>query len=132
MTRSDLTERLKALLFRGRAERELDEELQFHIEREAESRARAGSHTPERDARLAFGGVEQVKEEVRSARGVRALEDLLADARYALRALGRNPGFALTVIAVLGIAIGAATAVYTVVNRVLLADLPYPAASSCE
>ncbi len=128
MTRIDLVERLKALLFRDRAERELDEELQFHLEREAEARAHAGSATPERDAHLALGGKEKVKEDVRSARGVRALEELLADTRYALRALGRNPGFTLTVIAVLGIAIGAATAVYTVVNRVLLADLPYPAA----
>jgi putative ABC transport system permease protein len=126
MTRTDLAERFKALFLRDRAEKELDEELRYHMEREAEARALAGSATPERDARIALGGVEQVKEEVRSARGVRALEELVADTRYALRALGRNFGFTLTVIAVLGIAIGAATAVYTVVNRVLLADLPYP------
>ncbi len=125
MTRSDLVERLKALLFRDRAERELDEELRFHLDREAEARAAAGSATPARDARIALGGMEQVKEEVRRARGVLALEELMADIRYAMRALGRNFGFTLTVVAVLGIAIGAATAVYTVVNRVLLADLPY-------
>lgn len=129
MTATDLLERLKALVLRDRAERELDEELRYHLEREAEVRARSGSVTPEREARIALGGMEQVKEDVREARGVRTLEELLADTRYALRALGRNLGFTVTVIAVLGIAIGAATAVYTVVHRVLLAELPFPEAS---
>jgi hypothetical protein len=78
---SDVLERLKALLFRDGMERELDEELRF---------------------RLALGGIERTKEDVRDARGVRALEELIADTRYALRALRRNIGFTLTVIAVLG------------------------------
>ncbi len=121
----DLVERLRALLFRDRIEREMNEELRFHLEREAEARATAGSADPRREALLALGGVEQVKEQVRDARGVRAIEDILADTRYALRALRRNLAFSITVVAVLGIAIGAATAVYTVVHRVLLADLPY-------
>lgn len=123
---ADIIERLKALLFRGRAERELAEEMRFHIEREAEGRARAGSTEAARDALVAFGGVERMKEEVRDARGVMPLEELIADTRYALRALRRNFGFTVAVIAVLGIGIGAATTVFTVVDRVLLAGLPYP------
>lgn len=123
---TDVTERLRAIVFRRRLERELEEELRDHLERETEARARAGSADPRREALLALGGVEHVKEEVREARGVLGLEELVADTRYALRALRRNPGFALTVVAVLGIAIGAATSVFVVVHRVLLAELPYP------
>lgn len=123
---TDLWHRLQALLFPGRAEREMAEELQDHLAREAEARRAAGSTSPTRDAALALGGVERVKEEVRDATGVRYLHDFLADVRYALRALRRNPAFTITVIAVLGLAIAATTTVFTVVNRVLLAQLPYP------
>ncbi len=121
----DLVERLKALLFRGRLERELDEELRFHVECEAEARASAGSDDARREALAALGGVERVKEEVRAARGVLPLEDLVADTRYALRSLRRNPGLTLTVVAVLGVGLGTATAAFTVVSRVLLTGLPY-------
>ncbi len=123
---SDLRERLRAVVFRGRVERELDEELRFHLDNEAAAQGRAGSAAPERDARLALGGIEQVKEAVRDARGVRPLENLAADIRFALRALGRNPGFSLAVVLVLSVAIGAATAVYVVADRVLRAPLPFP------
>jgi putative ABC transport system permease protein len=123
---SDLRERLRAIVFRGRMERELEEELRFHLENEAAAQRRAGSAEPERDARLALGGIERVKEAVRDARGVRPLEDLAADTRFALRTLRRNPGFSLTVVLVLGFAIGAATAVFVVAHRVLRAPLPYP------
>ena len=124
----DIIERLKALVFRGRTEREMDEELRFHVEREAAERIRNGS-APEaarREALLAFGGVEQYKEAVRDARGTRPLEELASDVRYALRGLRRNPGFALTAILVLGIGIGATTAVYSIMYSVVLAELPYP------
>ena len=122
----DLIERLKALVFRSRLERELDEELRFHLAREEAARAEAGSADPRRDALLAFGGVERVKDEVREARGVLPLDELVADLRYVVRALRRNLGFAMAVVAVLGIAIGAATAVFAVVDRVILSELPYP------
>lgn len=122
---SELRERLRAIVFRGRMERELDEELRFHLENEAAARRRAGSADPERDARLALGGIERVKEAVRDARGVRPLEDLAADTRFALRALRRNPGFTVAVVLVLGLAIGAATAVFVVADGVLLAPLPF-------
>jgi putative ABC transport system permease protein len=70
-----------------------------------------------------------IKEETLDASGVRSITDLAADMRFALRALRRNPGFALTAILVLALAIGAATAVFSVVDQVLLADLPYPNAN---
>ena len=121
-----IVERFKALFLRNRVERELDEELQYHLDRETEARAQAGSPDARRDALMTLGGVEKVKEEVREARGVLLLEEWLADTRYALRALRRSTGFTLSVMAVLGIGIGAATAVFTVVDRVLLSGLSYP------
>ncbi|HET7600659.1 MAG TPA: ADOP family duplicated permease [Gemmatimonadales bacterium] len=124
---SELRERLRAIVFRGRMERELEEELRFHLEHETAARRLAGSAEPEREARLALGGVERVKEAVRDARGVRPLETLVADIRFALRSLRRNPGFTVTVVLILGVAVGAATAVALVAHRVLLAPLPYPA-----
>ncbi|MEO8432548.1 MAG: ADOP family duplicated permease [Acidobacteriota bacterium] len=122
----EILERLKAIFFRRRVERELDEELQYHVDRETEARERSGSADPRRDALMSLGGVEKWKDDVRDARGVLPLEECVADTRYALRALRRNAGFTLSVMAVLGIGIGAATAVFTVVNRVLLSSLPYP------
>jgi predicted permease len=125
---SDLLERLRALFFRSRQEREMAEELRFHVDREAAERIRAGE-TPEtarRAALLAFGGVEQYKEGVRDARGVRPLEELGADLRYALRGLRRNPGFTATAVLVLGLGLGATTAVFSVMHAVVLANLPYP------
>src|SRR5207249_3788507 len=107
-------QRLKALFLRDRLEREMEEELRHHRELDE-----AAGISP-------FGRVEEIKEEVRDARGVRPLEELIADTRYALRALRRSVGFTLTVVATLGIGIGAATAVFIVVNRILLAGLPYP------
>lgn len=125
---TDLVERARALVFRGRIEADMAEEIRFHIERETAERIRRGA-TPEEARRHAvreFGGVERYKEETRDARGVRPLEDLAADVRYAVRSLRRNPGFAAAAILVLGLAIGAATAAFSVVDSVVLADLPYP------
>ena len=125
---SDAMERLKALFFRGRVEREMAEELRFHVDRETAERIRNGAdpESARRDALLAFGGVEQYKEAVRDARGNRPLEDLATDIRYALRGLRRNPGFTLTAILVLGLGLGATTAVFSVMYSVVLAKLPYP------
>ncbi|HEX9893888.1 MAG TPA: permease prefix domain 1-containing protein, partial [Gemmatimonadales bacterium] len=125
---SDLLERLRALAFRGREERDMDEELRFHLEREAVERIRNGAEPEQarREALLAFGGVEQYKEAVRDARGTRPLEELAADLRYALRGLSRNPGFTATAVLVLGLGLGATTAVFSVLYSVVLAELPYP------
>ncbi len=125
---SDLAERVRALVFRGRQDRELEEEMRFHLEREAEERIRLGlsPDAARREALVAFGGVARFKDEVRDARGVSLLEEAVADARYALRALAHHPGFTASVIVVLGLGIGASTAVFGVVDSVLLSDLPYP------
>ena len=125
---SDILVRVRAVVFRGAEDREMDDEVRFHIDRETQERVRRGQ-APEvarREAFVAFGGVERYKDEVREARGTRPLEELGSDIRYALRGLRRNPGFALTGILVLGIGIGATSTVYSVVHSVILADLPYP------
>lgn len=121
----DIIERLRALVFRRQLDRELDEELRFHLDRETAEQRRSASPDPQRAARLALGGVTQVREAVREARGIEALDFLVADIRFALRSLRRSWGFTLTVIGVLGLAIGATTAVFSVVDRVLLTGLPY-------
>ncbi|MFI5208655.1 MAG: ADOP family duplicated permease [Gemmatimonadales bacterium] len=124
---SDLSERLRALFSRRRLDHEMDEELRFHLDREKEERIKNGEdpEAARRAAAVAFGGLERTKDEVRESRGVQALEDLVADARYALRALAHNPGFTIAAVLVLGLGIGAATAVFSTVRGVLLEDLPF-------
>jgi predicted permease len=127
---TDLTERLRALFRRGRAERELDEELRDHLARDVAERVRRGADPAEarRAALASFGGIERVKDEVREARGIQTIEELAGDVRFALRSVRLNPGFAAAVIAVLGLGLGAATAAWRVYDAVLLAALPYPSA----
>jgi predicted permease len=127
---NDLLERFRVLLSPKRWSNELDEEIGFHLAQHEAALIRAGAdpQTARREARLAFGGVDRYKEETLDASGVRLLADVTADARFAFRALRRNPGFTLTAVLVLALAIGAATAVFGVVHHVLVADLPYPRA----
>ena len=123
---SDLRYRLRAI-FRSRAmERELDSELQQHYEREVEKAVAAGIPLAEaqRQARLAMGGIEQLKEECRDARGVSPFDSTLRDVRYAARQLRRRPGFSLAVIVSLALGIGANTAIFTLIDAVLLRSLP--------
>jgi putative ABC transport system permease protein len=120
--------RLRSLFRRGQVEQELSDELADHLERETAERIRRGATPAEarREALIAFGGVEQQKEAVRDTRGLRPLEDLVSDTRYSLRALRRNPGFTAAAVLVLGLGLGASTAVFSVLDAVLLSELPYP------
>jgi putative ABC transport system permease protein len=123
-----LYRRLRAVLFPGRNEAELDEEIRFHLEMEAQKHRGLGlSEEPARARALRdFGGVGRAKEESREQRGLPRLEALARDLRIAARSLRRTPGFALVAILTLGLGVGATTAIFSVVHAVLLDPLPFP------
>ncbi len=118
---------LRRLLHKTRSESQLDKELRFHLEQQIDDYVASGMSVDEarRRAQQEFGGIERVKEEVRDTRWETHLESVWRDVRYAVRNLRKDLRFSLVAIFTLALGIGATTAVFSVVDRVLFRSLPY-------
>ncbi len=121
--------RVRALFRRGEVDRELEDELAFHLAMETDAGVKRGLSEEEarREARVRFGGVDRWTEETRDARGLGLWDELRQDARLALRMLTRQRLFAVAAVLTLALGIGANTAIYSVIRAVLLGQLPFAA-----
>jgi predicted permease len=120
------TARARSILAARAAESRMNEELRFHVDMETDRLMATGISETEarRRAMITFGGMEACREEMRDGRGARWLADLLADLRYALRAMRKSPGFAIAVAVTLGVGIGVNGIVFGFVNGLLLRPVP--------
>jgi putative ABC transport system permease protein len=120
--------RLTALFRLSRLERDLDEELQHHVELRTQENIEGGMSPDEaRNAALrAFGGLEEKKEICRDADRLRWLEDIIQDVKYGLRQLRRNPAFTAVAVLTLALGIGANSAVFSAIDAILLRPLAFP------
>src|SRR5205085_10621631 len=118
---------LRNLFFTQRVDEDLDQEVRSHLQLLTEENVRAGMprKEAERAARMELGGAEQVKEQVRERRLGNGLHAVMVDCRFGWRQLRKNPGFTLTVVLTLALSVGANTAIFSLVNALLLKSLPY-------